>query len=216
MQNNCNLCLEVLGSTNFTLNRKYVATIADKKHLLLTTENFAVVPSIGPLNESHVLILPKTHVRSFAELSDQRLFEVAGLLEKIKQYGKLTNGKEFIFFEHGTGSQSDTAGGCIEHAHLHAIWNAPKISEEFQKKLGLTKVPSSIPINQIGDNANGYAYFQDCDGTVFLKNNPKIPSQYFRQLYAKTLDSQTVWNWRNHMNAKGIQKVIEYYSDLTT
>ena len=208
------ICQEIAGNGSGFEQKKYQQLVEQKKNVLYETDAFVVLPSIGPLNPSHILVVPKSHVKALGALPDSLTTEVKTIKEKLRNYCHKKSGKQLIFFEHGTGKLIDSSGGCVDHAHLHAIWNIPGVTELFIKQLGLVTLPSALTVNQVCNLELGYIYVEGADGQNFIKNNPGLPSQIFRRLYASLDVSVEVWNWRSFFNLKGIEAVIEYYSDL--
>lgn len=83
---------------------------------ILLHDNFAVVADIAPVTYGHILVLPRTHVRSTSELSQQVMDELTAVVDRLRMVGQRAFGS-IVVAEHGT-----RAGGfkeCIDHAHLH-------------------------------------------------------------------------------------------------
>lgn len=211
----CLICQEIDGDGSGFEQKNYRLLVEQKKNIIFQTDSFVLLPSIGPLNESHILIVPKLHIKSFSTLSEQAELELSEIKQKIRAHGLLNGDKKFIFFEHGTGDNGDTSGGCVDHAHVHAIWDHSKVFDVFVKEMRLVKIPEQIPFKLLADVKNGYVYAENHNGVQFIRNNPDVPSQFFRKLYASVDTSIEVWNWRSFFNFKGIEKVILYYQKFS-
>ena len=81
-------------------------------------ENVFITPDVSPVLKGHFLIVSKMHINSFGNGSE----EIFLSLQKAKEIlvEKVYCQEKILFFEHGAVI-SHTAGGCIDHAHLHAI-----------------------------------------------------------------------------------------------
>lgn len=81
--------------------------------------SFVAFPSLSPLRTGHVLISPKHHISSLAQLSEAHLPEFTRFVNSVtasitRLYG------DVVLFEHGVGFTQH--GGCgITHAHLHVL-----------------------------------------------------------------------------------------------
>lgn len=209
----CSICDEISGRSDSFENKKYRSLIEKRFNIIAETSLFAIVPSLGPLNECHVLIVPKNHILSIAQLDHQSSNEIYEIKSKLTAHAR-SEGKSLIFFEHGTGSLIDKSGGCIEHAHLHCVNEYPDVVSVFKSEIGLHKIPDEIQLSQIANTDLGYAYLEDSRGYRFIKNSPSMPPQYFRKAYANLDKSVEVWNWRFHINYKLIEKVLKFYSSF--
>jgi ATP adenylyltransferase len=210
---NCNVCQEINGEYNGFQNKQYQDLIKSKKNVVLFTDNFSVIPSVGALNKTHVLIVPSHHARSFAELSEKLLSELLELKTTISNYCQSSN-IDIVFFEHGTGSESDGSGSCVDHAHLHCVARVNGLELALQERLNLVKIPAGISINKLGNKKDGHLFFEDCSGSSFINNQPKTSSQIFRKIYSELDPSVEVWNWRSHFNLKAIRQAIDFYKDI--
>ena len=82
-----------------------------------STTAFAIRDSL-PLTEGHTLIIPRIHVKSLYDLSDEDQDAAWRLVSQVRQ--KLKGEFGVHFFNIGTNDGSE-AGQTIEHAHIHVI-----------------------------------------------------------------------------------------------
>ncbi len=212
MKTDCNLCLEINGTSAPELMGDYGSLVSSGKNRILESENFVVIPSVGPLNSSHVMLVPKFHANNFAVMSTSEIREGMSLLDRLDEYARRHFGSPLVFFESGAGRLSSHAGGCIIHAHIHCLLE----SEEFQRRLMDEVVFSAIPAMDYSciDGDHGYLWFKDSSGMTRVCNRPMLPSQFMRYLYALCGKNSLMWNWRRHMNFGGIREVLNNYSEL--
>ncbi|HLD34219.1 MAG TPA: HIT domain-containing protein [Candidatus Nanoarchaeia archaeon] len=89
------------------------------------TDNFFVIPSIGPLQPGHLLVQPKDHVLGYGQLDPALDKELSHVIDTTKRVLAEVYGKEVFTFEHGPRVCHDTqeirGGGCMDHAHLHLV-----------------------------------------------------------------------------------------------
>ena len=60
--------------------------LAEDENLLLETENFYVVPTIGGFVEGYLLLISKEHLGSLAEIKKSQIEEFENLKKKCKKY----------------------------------------------------------------------------------------------------------------------------------
>lgn len=180
---------------------------------LYETENFLVVPGSGGFIDGYLMILPKAHIMSCAELDDEQMEELKGVISDVKFILKSIYGKEVLVWENGSGS-----GGkgkpktSIVHAHVHACPSAVDILE-------VTKT-TGVPLNHIeqselqGYDKNSYLFIIDYDGEWYISSDPKlyIPRQYIRQILAlgAYIDGN-VWDWRRYPFWNNVEKSGETF-----
>ena len=103
----CRLC--ALDSNHLIWNR-----------ILWESENFCVVPSKGGFVPGWVMVVPKTHVLSVAQLPNPLYPEMKQLVAEVS--ARLTEcfGPPTAF-EHGAVVENSSFGCGVDHAHLHLV-----------------------------------------------------------------------------------------------
>lgn len=182
------------------------------------TDNFIVLTSNGHFVKGYLLIIPKRHHNSFAEVFDENseLFaEFQSLIKDLKNQIKDIFGfSNYTIFEHGSLRGKRGAGNTIEHAHLHVI---PK-SINFLDAL-LDKGHSIVKIDSIRDikeyNAP-YLLFSRGDKYYLtdvepVTKNKNYQSQYLRRIaYEKICGKDdNGWDWKSVQHEKTLQSTIK-------
>ncbi|MBL1273087.1 MAG: HIT domain-containing protein [Oceanospirillales bacterium] len=211
MITDCNICEELSGSPISEFGEEYNKIVASKNNVIYESDNLVVIPSLGPLNSSHVMVVPKSHFNSFAEIGSEVLDEINKIKEKIREYGRVVLGREYLFFESGAGRLTNHAGGCIVHAHLHALSLCSDFDARIAKEIRLSPV-GEIDFFSEADIDFGYVLYIDEMDKWFFCNNPLLPSQFLRYLYAQCNGVDAYWNWRRHINIEGVKSVISRFS----
>ena len=197
------------------------------EHILYETENFAVVPGTGAFYEGYIMIVPKRHVMSFANLNAIELDEFFIIYSNLSSILSCIYGKRVFGFECGSGK---TGAGkhktSIVHAHFHMACTDMPVLREVQNS-GLT--PQLISKDTLLNyNEDPYMLYVDQDDNWYIScdNRDYYPRQHPRQVLAhwmqkydrKTLrqtcrtviygmsekeisnffDSENFYNWRNY------------------
>ena len=82
----------------------YCNEIPKERRVFYKNDNFYVFPTYGEFIKGYLLIVPKEHVMSNAELSTEKRQEFLTVLEDISYILTLTYGaKDFLVWENGTG-----------------------------------------------------------------------------------------------------------------
>tara|TARA_R100001440_G_scaffold5609_1_gene11874 strand:- start:3653 stop:4141 length:489 start_codon:yes stop_codon:yes gene_type:complete len=157
------------------------------------------------------MIVPKEHFNSFAEMGSSASSELEEMKNKIRSYGKRRLAEEYVFFESGAGKLTTHSGGCIIHAHLHALALCSEFDNRIFREIKLSKVSESS-FYEIADKEFGYVSYTNAKDEYFLCNQPLLPSQFLRYLYAQCNNAEAYWNWRRHINISGVKEVIRTYS----
>ena len=210
--NNCGICLELRNQNNSEGSN--LKNLTDKNFIIYSNDLFSIVPSIGALNESHVLLVPNRHIKNFSALSREEKECLLVILDKIEEYYLDKFQSKVVFFEHGTGRISKK--NCIEHAHIHCVIEHEAVLPFFLKNLELTKVDNSFFIPN-----NDLEYFTSESGYIWLKSHVgewigtdlNIKSQELRYLY-KTSIGETDWDWRIHKKIQVVDKVISNFENF--
>jgi ATP adenylyltransferase len=209
----CGICEELRMATVTIGDPRYQNLVLNRQNILYESEDFVVLPSLGPLNDSHVMIVPKKHVNSFSVLAESQLDQVKNIAAVLSDHIAAKTGKELVFFESGAGDLCSHSGGCIVHAHIHCVYE----SEEFQNRLF-----EEVDFQEGGegwyknaDSERGYVWYRKADGEAFICNDPQLPSQFLRYLYSIAVGDARFWNWRRHNNYEGVLRVVDNYGGIS-
>ncbi|PYU33171.1 MAG: hypothetical protein DMG28_09070 [Acidobacteria bacterium] len=190
----CDLCDEFSGGTRNTFSRIYAHD--SKRRILLRSEEFVVIPSLGQIVEGYLLVVPTTHRTALGDIPDESLEELRRLCGRVRAVLECEYGS-CIFFEHGT--RLADVGGCgVYHAHLHAF--------PFPSFLGdpVNSLRSKFPYRELGDLSEikrqteglaAYLFYQNSHAESYVFETGVLPSQYVRKLLAEALNKDD-WDWR--------------------
>jgi diadenosine tetraphosphate (Ap4A) HIT family hydrolase len=100
---------------------------------LLETDQFVVLPSLGPLVPGHVMVVSKTHSYSLSSMGADAVSEYDALAARLRTAPFLRNGVP-LEAEHGS-TADDKAGACVIHTHVHWVPGMGRFLKEFGKSL---------------------------------------------------------------------------------
>ncbi len=209
---NCNICNELAGFGAEECGTDYQSLIAEGKNIILSSPHFAVIPSVGPLNKTHAMLVPFRHANSFAELSKSELEEATNLLDRMQDHIRQTLQQELFFFESGAGQLTSHSGGCITHAHIHCVTESADFLTRLDSEVSLSSAKDMDFTN--ADTKHGYIWFRSSAGKCHIANKPLLPSQFLRYIYAQCTNSPRTWNWRRHTNFAAVREVVSIYKGI--
>ena len=193
----CPLCAEINGIPEHD-QYKPVAPPELPKRILYSSENFIVIPALGPLSEGHLLLLTRDHYLNLSQIPSVLFAELSLLISFLKKVLTYTYGPT-ILFEHGPISESRKAGCCITHAHIHLL----PLKNDIESQLS-----SDFERNEatgIGDLTTqeqliSYIYYENQIGESYIYEvNDNLPSQYVRQIIAQSIGKPEIWNWSQNL-----------------
>lgn len=168
------------------------------EHILYESDNFFVLPGLGAFFDGYVMICPKRHVMSFAELNTEEFDEFLQVLDDVKYILKQIYKKDIFVFECGSGRNG---GGkhstSIVHAHIHLAPTDMPVLKSVQKS-GIH--PGLICPNDL-HNYGEYPYmlYIDQDDNWYIASDPDsyFPRQHPRQVLADYMGLEKgKYNWR--------------------
>jgi diadenosine tetraphosphate (Ap4A) HIT family hydrolase len=164
-----------------------------------------VVEDLSPLVTGHVLIVTRGHYRAVGELeTGERVDEVAAYIESVRaKYEE--QGVYVVAFEHGP-RRAREAGSCIDHAHVHVVPCARRVSvtnvvsSPLLMSIGLSdwrRMEQLRDVRALYQHVS-YLWIQDTSRTfsVTVTSADSIPSQALRRWCAEALNLRD-WDWRS-------------------
>jgi diadenosine tetraphosphate (Ap4A) HIT family hydrolase len=214
----CSFCEEVVGAESISLPlvREFFATFGKNTRVLLETEKFFVVPSLGALLPGHILVLPKSHYYSIGEIPDSDLSEFECLVQNIRL--ALSNVYGFCSaFEHGCVEGAGKAGACIDHAHLHLLPLSKNLQHQIDIRFGCgADIHSFSELREIVERRVPYLYYEAPDGEARAYKAFHAPSQFFRQLVFATDREAGNWDWKQDLRTAVVRETYDTLRDAFT
>ena len=165
-----------------------------REELLFETENLFIMPDLGPIAKTHLLILPKKHYVNIGNMPKKIHEELNLTIEKIKTTLLDVFGEKTILFEHGPASITEKGGNSIDHAHLHLVTHTIPLIKMLKKKFQYLKINQ---LNELKSNAP-YLFVEENNERYSFNISSNIPSQYLRKIIAEK--NELPWNWRENQD----------------
>lgn len=167
--------------------------------VLLETEHFVVVPSVGALVPGWLLIVPRRSVLAVGALDDESVSELDGIKQVLFQLLRREFGSACAF-EHGPSARGQSVGCSVDHAHLHVV-PAPchLIDASVNFVNGCLKwEPASGLLSTMERFRMGrsYLYVEQADELPQIADAEAAPSQLFRRAIARHLGITDQYDWR--------------------
>jgi len=174
------------------------------------TANFAVLCDIAPLLKGHLIIVPKWPWVSFGKLPKEDWDEFIELkLQVARVLGDFYSPPMFI--EHGSCS-SMVSGGCVTHAHLHAVPGPIDILPMFiEDDLEYKRIDDMRYLLELGGRDVPYLFFENTKSEMYVVELGKpIKKQFVRIGIAKSLGIEDpYWDWGVYINKSLLRTTVK-------
>lgn len=206
----CDFCKEIEHKSEYKFKQIY----GDINSRIVGEDNlFVVLPTLGQLFRYSLLVLPKKHIETMAELTPDELVQLEHLLAKIKNV--LSDYGYVISFEHG--AKKTTGGSCgIYHAHIHIlpIPDDLNLSKFFYKENNIQQFSKLSQCYKSLNGSSQYLMVTNDDGQIYAidisQNAILYPSQFFRRKIVDYYQLDKSWDWREYQNVEeNILETIE-------
>jgi diadenosine tetraphosphate (Ap4A) HIT family hydrolase len=179
-------CQEISGTRDVTFHRIYAGHPASRR--IITTDRFVLMADLSPMTVGHLLLLPKAHYFSFAQVTRQQLNALGDVLDLILPRYAQTFGAPPVIMEHGS-SRNDDHIACITHAHWHMV---PLNGDQIADRIRLDGLPETTlsDIRTLGQEpwTETSYYLTSYDGTLHLyRPQPTLRRQYVRSVIGRCL-----------------------------
>lgn len=184
--------------------------------IIYETDDLLLITGLGALSEGYVLILPKLHYLSMADLSEKMMDSLLSLKARVRAFLEKEYGVPVVFFEHGVRGEEARGGACIDHAHLHAVPCKADFRCVLSKDFSETKIYSLRDIQiKIKPNVQ-YILYEDGKEQIFVyQTQSKIPSQYIRRVWANVIGKPDEWDWSIYIGNNNIAKTLARFRKFT-
>lgn len=201
----CELCRE------FT-SRICPYLVPERNRILYENDKFVVLPSLGSFIEGYLLLFPKVHLPSIAQLDRRDLLELECLLNKVTKIITSEYGKPLVF-EHGSLSSANRAGASIDHAHLHVVPCNVDLLQVLDSKFKPEELNCWSDLILWRDRP--YLLTQSQAGKILIcEVRENLPSQFLRRHLATELNRSDLWNWRIYIGLEEISKTLARFESL--
>jgi len=175
------------------------------------TEMFVAVPALGQLVAGYLLLIPREHIFSMAQLPLDRL----QLLEWFRNHAGDALEDRWgrpILFEHGACSDNQPAGACVAHAHWHIV------PGDFDLLFPTQSFRSVRSFKEFAEKTRGvepYLYFEDQAGCGYILDESNPPSQFFRRRLAIAIGRPGAWDYAAFPFFENIRETYDYLGPLS-
>jgi ATP adenylyltransferase len=194
----CCICSQIVGDATNDLVAQLIDSHNYVRRVPLESGSFVVIPSVGPLVTGHVLLCPKKHFKSFAQIPAMLEDEFAEMKKKLSAILSETYGQRVHYFEHGSAKNAQHPVCTVEHAHLHLVPTDAEIWPTIQRQFAWQQIESSIAdlFDAVGDME--YIWYESPEGVSVVAKGIEgtFESQYLRKVFAKAIGLDDMWNWR--------------------
>lgn len=195
----CCLCSQIAGESGNDLLARMLPGEPYVRRVMLEDAAFAVMPSLGPLAPGHVLLCPKTHVRSFAALDRDFDRALAAMKEALRAALQEVFPGDVHVFEHGSARAGERVLCSVDHAHLHFVPLPAALSGGLLQTAEWQAFDGSLTALRHIAGDEEYLLYEPPSGTprALTAKAGRVESQYMRRLIAEQLGNADDWNWRS-------------------
>jgi diadenosine tetraphosphate (Ap4A) HIT family hydrolase len=170
------------------------------KHILMQDTLFWVVCDVHPLEEGHILIIPKNHISCMGALPEESFRRYKELYDKVLKFVNKAYGKAGVF-EHGITGQT------VFHAHTHFMPFGKNLSDVVPETA--VREISSLDNIKKEFEVRGKYLFTAINNDKFLVDTKLGYPRFFRERFAKVLGAEERANWKEARNNKKLMKTFE-------
>lgn len=168
--------------------------------------DFIAVVAIGSFVPGYLLLLPKIHFQSFADLPDHLLSKASRITWELRNKLSLSFGSTVVM-EHGSSGEQ-SGGACLDHAHLHIV--AADVKQLDLDDAGVWC--RSQDLTTIGAHRGSpYLLFGALDEEILICARPSVRSQYLRRKLAVSIGKPDLWDWAAYFGRDEMQQTLMHF-----
>lgn len=211
-KNECIICSEFFyGEADKVYLTELYEYCGIKNRVLYEDEQFIVIPSLGPVSDCHLLVIPKCHVTSFAMLDAESFNNAEKIITKISHIVRTKFGN-CIVFEHGTLNDEMKSSASCNHAHMHIVSCNQSILPMLKRDgLQLRRITQMSQIAEQKERGKPYFYYCENNDFAYLMDDTIQKSQYMRILISDVLGTPERGDWKKNY---GISEMGAMFFDM--
>jgi diadenosine tetraphosphate (Ap4A) HIT family hydrolase len=191
----------------FQLNRRI--GLASEESVIYQDDNIFITPDIAPVVEGHFLIVSKVHLNSFAN-ADENAYASLELAKDFLRNSVFKDTKP-LFFEHGA-VRKNTAGACIDHAHIHVIPIFSDIDIDGFISMFTSsekKEANKHSILHCAKDNQPYIFYEIEKNNSWLYPVEMLPHQFFRMMVSYRFSINKHYRWGEQYETDKSKKLFE-------
>jgi len=180
--------------------------------IILQSQNFVVLPTVGAIVKGWVLVVPKKHYLCMGALENYLLAELNELCDFVSSKLQSYYGPVAIF-EHGPSKPKQLIGCGVDHAHLHIVPTRCNLVEGvrqvFTDSLKWNGVTGIKEATKYYIKGLPYLYINQPMYGTYLATHKNIPSQLFRKAISLYAGVPHRYDWRNFPEKDNVIDTLE-------
>lgn len=212
----CCFCKEYADPSKSQFFTEIGKQIGCVSRILVETDNWYVIPTMGSLAVGYVLLVCKQHYLSLANVDGELYLEMLNLKTSIESILFRQLGLHCLTFEHGTPNPSSKGANSVDHVHVHVLPFKRPIWQEVvsvMPKTNFEVVDNYEDLYTSWQNKppDSYLLFQDVDQKIYyISDASTMPPQLFRRCLAPHLGMEC-WDWRSENYSDNIVRTMNLF-----
>src|SRR5580658_4727623 len=213
----CYFCGQIAGRPDCDLIAQMLPGEKYVRRVLCESESFAVIPSLGPLAEGHVLLCTREHLRSFAGLDPDCHSEYQAIKVRLRHELEAVYGKATLVFEHGMAIEGDRVPCTVDHAHMHFLPLGQTLSSGFIPSIDWRVFDGSFTEANRITAGREYLLVETADGIsrIAPSGAAGFESQFLRKAITAYAGLARKWNWREAPDPRAAHLAWERFTMQT-
>ncbi len=186
--------------------------------IVYESQNFVVVPGLGPLAPGYLMIMTKDHYLSLAQIPKNLMEEYLEVEKDIESILKDMYNEDVGFYEHGTGPNGAVGLKSIVHMHVHVMLGN-ELKSEYREMLDMKKIADVT----LAKEESYFSYKWTSNGEMWIVWDPEvyIQRQFHRQVFAEERGlAKDQFNWRktafSDLTKTNVWQLYQYLKDNNT
>jgi diadenosine tetraphosphate (Ap4A) HIT family hydrolase len=173
-----------------------------------STDNFVVLPALGPLKKGHVLVVSRAHFPSLGSMTDTAIDEFQQLIDAVRpQYDAL--GGNILEAEHGS-TNTNSGGSCIIHTHVNLIPGLGHLHRILDRSL--RRVDVTLPLRNLASTHRPYIFMKH-ENSLAVYDATHARSQLIRRALSTHFGGDD-WDWALFPRLDLVEETITFWRGI--
>lgn len=170
-------------------------------------ETLFIVPSLGPITDTHFMVVSKKHHHSIRDAPEGLRNEACNVARQVADMLPLSSGSSAVIFEHGSPASCSSDHACVDHLHVHVLTAPNQVIEACEHAVVQISGIQLTDFDKIAVTSD-YIFFEVIDGERHILESDLPQRQFIRSKLLSCITGNVATDWRDQPDFDRVREMM--------